>query len=281
MTPTSSACEAEVASPRKKAAPALDDHSTLDDPTPVSAQEIVATWAAEFQRWAEGAADVRNMDAGLAQKLAEHVAHELVGPGSVETDVKAIQDAKLGAKALESHVTGIVSNVEYVTAALDALHVHQIAEKLLHHFLPDAYAKLRSTLEALNLKYPPPSFATGGDPDLNMPSMDAVLRSLLSDASFVGRLARKPDYVVDVETATARAGRTADSEALQAAIETHLQSALADWAKRYPKTSPRIKTIVADICCRLKRNKNKKLRVKSDAVRKRLRLAHLKLFADD
>lgn len=265
-----------MAGTRRKAAPALDDYSTLDDHTPVSAQETVATWAAEFQKWADGAADVEKMDAGLAQELVA-----TAQPGSIETDVKALQDAKFGAKVLEDHVTGIVSNIEYMTAAFDALFVHQMAEKFLHHFSPDAYAKLQGKLGALGLKYPPPSFATDGDPDLNIPSMDEVLRSILSDASFVGRFARKPDYVVDVEAATARAGRTADSEALRAAIETHLQSALANWRKRYPKTPPRIKTIVGDICSGLKKNKNKKLHVKGDAVRKRLRHAHPELFADD
>jgi hypothetical protein len=135
-----------VASIRKKAAPALDDYSTPDDHTPVSAGEIVATWAAEFQEWAEGAADVRKMDAGVAQRIVA-----TAQPGSDETDVKALQDAKLGAKILESRVTSIVSDIEYVTAALDALFVHQIAEKLLHHLLPDAYAKLQSKLEVMDL----------------------------------------------------------------------------------------------------------------------------------
>jgi hypothetical protein len=173
----------------KKTAPALDDYDRWSPWRP--SEEVVAEWATAFERWMtrEGGADVKNAHAGLVQEF-----------GGIPIPNRRSND--FGANYISGRMLGLIDNVKYMAVLHDALSVHQLAEKLLRLFAPDAHAWLQSALDARGFKYPPP---TDDDNNLDAQPMEEVLRDILRDASFLGRFALKPDYVMKAMLADARA----------------------------------------------------------------------------
>jgi hypothetical protein len=265
-----------VARKRKKAAPALDDSEGVDIP----AEKLVAKWAAELREWTkrERAGDVKKVGAVRAQEIVDAARG---GDRAAADDLFGLPgDEDLGTEIFESCAARLGDKVKYIKRLFRALEVHQFAAGLLFGSSPDAYARVQRRLKELGLEYPPPIFTPWGNDDPYIPSIDEVLLDILTDASFVGRFAQKPDLVRDAAMAEVRAEKMADSEALATAIEDCLRSALASWEREHPGAKPFSKTIIADICSHLKKSENKRLHVRESAVRKRLRSTHPKLFAD-